>query len=140
MSRAGLSTLYDPNWSILGQLLAHILCYVTPSTNVTVTDTLPVAIDGTDLNETVTVTAGQSVVFIIPATIKQNAGYSTTIINTAYYSHASDSSGDTVTFTTLADITPPAFITTPVLITPTGGITLSNQQPTFDWENAVDIL
>jgi len=66
------------------------------ATSVTVTDPLPGGIDGTDLNQTVTVTAGQSVEFTITATVV--ATQAITITNVASYTHASGNSQDSAKF------------------------------------------
>lgn len=55
------------------------------ATNVLVTDLLPEGVSGTDLSETVTVTAGSFVTFTIPATITEQL--SPVITNTAYFTH-----------------------------------------------------
>ncbi len=74
--------------------------------NVNITDTLPNFVDGSGLNQTVTVTAGESVTFTIPATVANNAPYATTISNTAYYTHTSGGNQSSITFT--IELTPPA--------------------------------
>ncbi|MCP4992875.1 MAG: DUF11 domain-containing protein, partial [Gammaproteobacteria bacterium] len=66
--------------------------------NVTVSDTLPAYIDGTDLDQTVTVSANQSVIFTINAVVGNNAPVGlTTITNTASFSHSSDTGQATAT-------------------------------------------
>jgi uncharacterized repeat protein (TIGR01451 family) len=60
------------------------------ATGVRITDTLPMYVDGTDLDTTTTVPAGDSMTYEINATVANNAPYGSTITNTAYYSHASD--------------------------------------------------
>lgn len=70
------------------------------ATSVRVTDTLPSGVTGTDLDATVTVTAGDQVEFSIPAVVTTNpAFYGQTIINTAYYSHITGSGSDAASFT-----------------------------------------
>ncbi len=59
------------------------------ATNVLITDTLPNYVDGADLNTTTTITANDRVTYTIKATLTPNASFSTTITNTAYFSHTS---------------------------------------------------
>jgi len=107
------------------------------ATDVVVQDSLPAGINGTDLDQTVTVAAGESLTFTLAATIASDAGYGVTILNTASYSHTSSSGNDTAGFTTTTDTTPPVF-EAGALITPTNGISLTNTRPTFDWDDATD--
>lgn len=67
--------------------------------NVQITDTLPSGVTGPNLNTTTTVLAGQSVSFIINATLDANLPVNTTIINTAYFSHTSASNQSSATIT-----------------------------------------
>ncbi len=109
--------------------------------NVIVTDTLPSGLSGSDLSWSGMVMAYKSLTFTINANIINNAAYyNTTITNSAYFSHTSAQGQADVALTTLADITPPTFITLPVLITPTNGISVTTGRPTFDWEDAIDDL
>ena len=55
--------------------------------NVRVWDTLPVRLSGTDLDWSGTVTAGESIIFTLPAAVANNAGYGATITNTAAFSY-----------------------------------------------------
>jgi uncharacterized repeat protein (TIGR01451 family) len=104
--------------------------------NVTVKDSLPVGVDGNSLDWTGTVSAGGTLTFTISASIAPNAGHGMTITNTASFSHTTNSGSDTAAFT-VVDTTPPD-ISALTLITPTGGITLTDAQPTFDWSDAMD--
>jgi uncharacterized repeat protein (TIGR01451 family) len=74
-----------------GQALTYTVIVANSSeTNaigVQVTDSLPVHVNGTNLNATIIVTAGESVTFTLPATLSAMAPYSTVITNTAYYTH-----------------------------------------------------
>jgi len=65
-----------------------------------ITDTLPAGVIGGDLDQTVTVNAGEQVEFTIPGTVANDpAYYGATIVNTAYYSHPSGSGFDDASFT-----------------------------------------
>jgi uncharacterized repeat protein (TIGR01451 family) len=68
------------------------------ATGVRITDTLPMYVDGTDLDTTATVTAGESVSYTLNASIAGDAPYGETITNTAYYSHTSGSGHDSAAF------------------------------------------
>jgi uncharacterized repeat protein (TIGR01451 family)/CSLREA domain-containing protein len=108
------------------------------ATNVTVTDILPAAIEGLDLDETVTVTAGEALTFTINATISNDAGWGGFIPNTASYSHTSGTGSSMAGFTTLSDTTPPGDVT---LFTPANGSTITQTQTiSFSWSAASDDL
>ncbi len=108
------------------------------ATNVTVQDALPDSLSGDNLNQTVTVTAGEVLTFTLEATLLDvAANYSTTILNTAGYSHASGSGSDTAGFTTISDTVAPTF-GAGALITPSG--TIYVKRPTFQWQAANDAL
>jgi uncharacterized repeat protein (TIGR01451 family) len=68
-----------------------------------ITDTLPAGVTGADLDQTLPINAGEQVEFTIPATVTNDpAYYGATIVNTAYYSHASGSGSDDASFTVAA--------------------------------------
>ncbi len=67
--------------------------------NVHITDTLPVAVEGVDLDVTETISAGESISFIMPVTILADA-WGTTITNTAYFNYTGGQGSDEVVFTT----------------------------------------
>jgi uncharacterized repeat protein (TIGR01451 family) len=70
------------------------------ATGVHVTDSLPTGVTGTDLDQTVTVTAGDQVEFTISAVVTTNISfYGQTITNTAHYIHTSRSGSDDAAFT-----------------------------------------
>ena len=75
---------------------------------VRVTDTLPSGVSGVNLDTTVTVTAGQSVTLVIPATVA--APFDATITNTAYYTHPSGAGQDQAAFTVYAGVFLPIVI------------------------------
>ncbi len=105
--------------------------------NVSVQDFLPGGIDGPPLNWTGTVSGNKSLTFTISANIATDAGYGSTILNTASFNHVSSNGSDTAGLTTISDTTPPD-ISGVTLITPTNGITVTDARPTFDWDDATD--
>ena len=78
------------------------------ATGVRITDTLPTHVNGTDLDQTVTVTASDQVIYVFTATVDAGAPYDQTITNTAYFSHTSRAGSDNATFTTSANQAPQA--------------------------------
>ena len=66
---------------------------------VRITDTLPALVNGSGLDETVSIMANEQITFTIPATLDNEATYGTTITNTAYYSHTSGQGKATAAFT-----------------------------------------
>jgi uncharacterized repeat protein (TIGR01451 family) len=62
---------------------------------VRITDTLPAYVNGSELDETVSVTANEQIMFTINATLDDEAPYGAIITNTAYYSHTSGGGKDT---------------------------------------------
>jgi hypothetical protein len=73
------------------------------ASGVRITDTLPSYVNGSDLDETRTITAGQRMTFTINATLDAVAPYDAVITNTAYFSHTSGSSQASANFTTMAN-------------------------------------
>ena len=107
------------------------------ATAVTVADTLPTGVSGSNLDWTGTVTAGESLTFTIAATVTDEAGYGAIVLNTATYSHTSGSGSDTAGFSIISDTTPPD-ISAMSLITPTTGVPLTDSRSTLDWGDATD--
>ena len=68
------------------------------ATDVHVVDTLPQYVDGANLDNMVTITAGQAVAFQIPAVLSDTAPYDTVIANTASFSHTTGGGQSTATF------------------------------------------
>jgi uncharacterized repeat protein (TIGR01451 family) len=66
---------------------------------VKITDALPDYVQGADLDQTVTITAGESLTFTLKATLANNAPFGKTITNTAFLSHASGNGQDDADFT-----------------------------------------
>ena len=107
------------------------------ASNVTVQDTLPANLSGDNLNQTVTITAGEALTFTISATILDvAANYTATITNTASYSYTFGSGNDMVGFITISDTVAPTF-EAGSLITPTGTISYT-RRPVFQWKVATD--
>ncbi len=71
----------------------------TDATGVRITDTLPTYVNGDDLDETVTIAAGNSVTFTINAIVTADAPFAETITNIAYYAYSSNTGQDSVAFT-----------------------------------------
>ncbi len=69
------------------------------ATNVNITDTLPTYINGTDLTQTVTISAGKSLTYTIVVTLDNSTPYDEIITNTVYYAHTSGNGQDSVAFT-----------------------------------------
>ncbi len=86
------------------------------ATNVRITDTLPTYINGADLDQTVTITAGDRVTFTINAIVDSGTPYDEVITNTAYYSHPSGNGQDSITFT-IESASPALSITNTVELT-----------------------
>ncbi len=68
------------------------------ATGVVVTDTLPTHVIGTDVSETVTVTAGARVVFSVTATLSDSTPSGVVIENTASFTHSFGSGSDSASF------------------------------------------
>ena len=99
---------------------------ITDATNVRITDTLPIEVEGTALDVTTTVTANESLTFTLNATITTGITSGTTITNTAYYSTATSSDQASVAFTIATTPTTATFeILDPTTLNPTfaGSIT-----------------
>ncbi|RME72637.1 MAG: DUF11 domain-containing protein, partial [Chloroflexi bacterium] len=107
----------------------------TDAPDVSVVDNLPAGVSGTNLNQTVYISASQRLTFTLTASVAGSAPYGGSITNIASFSHVSGSGQDSAVFTVEPDTAPPAI---PTLITPTGGIALANLRPTFDWDDVVD--
>lgn len=80
-----------------------------------ITDTLPAGVTGGDLDQTLTINAGEQAEFTIPATVVNDpAYYGATIVNIAYYDHASGSGSDDASFVVAApDLTIAKTVETP---------------------------
>jgi uncharacterized repeat protein (TIGR01451 family) len=76
----------------------------TTAMGVRITDTLPSYINGTDLDEIRTITAGQRVTLTITGALEGIAPYGAMITNTAYYSHTSGNGHDSISFTVSSGI------------------------------------
>ena len=64
-----------------------------------VLDTLPPGISGTDLDQIVDIAAGERKTFVIPTTVTTDTGYyGQTIVNVAYFDHASGSGWSSASF------------------------------------------
>ncbi len=80
------------------------------ASNTRITDTLPTYVNGTNLSQTVTVTASDRLTFTINATVDSGVPYDEVITNSAYYSHTSGTGQDSITLTVQS--TPPALAIT----------------------------
>jgi uncharacterized repeat protein (TIGR01451 family) len=105
--------------------------------NVRVQDSLPEPVEGSDLDETVAITAGDAVTFTLNAVITDTAAWGITITNTASFSYAYGQDNAVAALQTKPDTTPPTFGASP-LISPTNGTTITNQRPPFRWNPATD--
>lgn len=68
------------------------------ASNVVITDILPTYIDGLDLNQTLDITAGESLTFTLNVTLSNSVPFGEVITNTAFFSHASGSGQDSSVF------------------------------------------
>ncbi len=68
------------------------------ATGVIISDTLPTYINGSDLNQTVNITAGDSVTFTLSVTLSNSVPFGEIITNTASFSHTSGSGQDSNVF------------------------------------------
>jgi hypothetical protein len=67
---------------------------------------LPTYVNGTDLDQTTTVTASDQVTYIFTATVDAGVPAGQYITNTAYFSHTSRAGSDSVTFTIIGNQAP----------------------------------
>ena len=107
------------------------------TTDITLSDVLPVGVSGTNLDQIVNIGAETSLTLIVVATATADAGYGVVITNTASFSHTSGSGSDTASFSIIADTTPPD-VSAVSLITPTNNVQLGARRPSFSWTGASD--
>jgi uncharacterized repeat protein (TIGR01451 family) len=69
------------------------------ATGVIISDTLPTYINGSGLNQTVNITAGDNVTFTLSVTLSNSVPFGEIITNTASFSHTSGSGQDSNVFT-----------------------------------------
>ena len=68
------------------------------ATGVIISDTLPTYINGSDLNQTINITAGDSVTFTLNVTLSKSVPFGEIITNAASFSHTSGSGQDSSVF------------------------------------------
>ncbi len=132
--------LSGSNPAVPGDPLTYIIVLANhgqgDADDVTVQDTLPTGVSGSNLDWTGLVTASESLTFTIVATVTDEAGYGAIVLNTATYDHSSGSGSDMVGFTVISDTTAPP---DPTLITPVNDSTITNTDSlTFSWSSVTD--